>query len=73
MGIFVSLMLILNAVFNFIVWPPFLRRVKNDERAFDAQGAPTKFLRVHQVLITIALVLGAASAVVGVIGLFTLA
>lgn len=72
MGIAVSLMLLVNAVFNVIVWPPFLRRVRKDERAYTPEGKPTSFLRVHQVLIAIALLIAIASTVLGVVGLFTL-
>lgn len=47
-------------------WPQFLRRVKADPRARDEAGNPTRFLRVHQVLVAIALALAAVSAVAGV-------
>lgn len=56
-------LLFINAAFNIIVWPPFLRRVKNDERAFDEGGKPTRFYTVHVVLIITALVIAAASFV----------
>lgn len=61
--------LIANAVWNAVVWPPFLRRVRKDPRARDADGRATTFLRVHTVLIGISLALAALSLVVGVIGL----
>lgn len=61
--------LIANAVWNAVVWPPFLRRVRKDPRARDASGRATTFLRVHTVLIGISLVLAAVSLVVGVLGL----
>lgn len=61
--------LIANAVWNAIVWPPFLRRVRKDPRARDTEGRATTFLRVHTVLIGISLVLAAVSLVVGVLGL----
>ena len=61
--------LIANAVWNAVVWPPFLRRVRKDPRARDAAGRATTFLRVHTVLIGVSLLLAAISLVVGVIGL----
>lgn len=64
-----SILLIVNAVFAVVVWPPFLRRVRADPRARDADGRPTRFLRVHQVLIGTALALAAVSLVAGVLGL----
>lgn len=59
-------MLLLNAVFNAFVWPQFWKRVTVDPRAHDESGAPTKFYRVHAVLISIALVIAAVSAIAGV-------
>ena len=64
-----ALLLILNGVFNFAVWPTFFRRVANDPRARDASGAPTRFLIVHAVIISIALLLAVVSLVAGVLGL----
>ncbi|MCM6762186.1 hypothetical protein NB037_07120 [Rathayibacter sp. ZW T2_19] len=61
--------LIANAVWNAVVWPPFLRRVRKDPRARDAAGRATTFLRVHTVLIGVSLLLAAVSLVVGVVGL----
>lgn len=61
-----GILLIVNAAFNVFTWPTFLRRVARDPRARDEAGCPTRFLRVHQVLVAIALVLAAASAVFGV-------
>lgn len=63
MTILLAVLLFINAGFNFIVWPPFIRRIKKDERAYDAAGRPTKFLTVHLVLITMGLVIAAASLV----------
>jgi uncharacterized membrane protein len=62
-------LLLINAVFNIVVWPQFYRRISKDERARDAAGAPTAFLRVHLILITIALAIAAASAVAAVLSL----
>ncbi|PPF68376.1 hypothetical protein C5C18_07970 [Rathayibacter tritici] len=62
-------LLIVNAVWNAVVWPPFLRRVRKDPRARDADGRATTFLRVHTVLIGTSLALAAVSLVGGVLGL----
>ena len=54
-----------------MVWPQFLRRVMKDPRARDADGKATKFLTVHVVLVSISMVLGAATAAIGIAGLFS--
>lgn len=64
-----AVLLLLNAVFNVIVWPRFYRRIANDTRARNASGKATSFLIVHTVLIAIALVLAVASAIAGVAAL----
>ncbi|MET0767614.1 MAG: hypothetical protein ABWY50_08220 [Aeromicrobium sp.] len=64
-----SLVLILTAVWNFVIWPPFLRRILADERSRDTDGKATTFLRVHTILIGISLALAVA---VGVLGILTL-
>lgn len=64
-----SLLLIASAVWSFVIWPPFLRRVLKDDRSRDAAGKPTTFLRVHVILISISLALAVA---VGVLGILTL-
>ncbi len=69
MPVLLAVLLLINAVFNVVVWPTFYRRVARDPRARDAAGAPTAFLRVHAVLIGIALLLAAASAVAGITAL----
>lgn len=66
MTIALGIALLVNALYNVITWPQFLRRVANDPRARDASGRPTRFLRVHQVLVAVALALAAVSAVLGV-------
>ena len=66
MTIALAVILLLNAVFNAVAWPQFLKRVMRDPRARDEAGRATAFLRVHVVLVTIALVLAAGSAVAGV-------
>jgi hypothetical protein len=72
MQILLAVLLLLNAVFNVVVWPRFYRRVAGDPRARDAAGTPTPFLIVHAVLIGIALVLALVSAVAGIWALVTL-
>ncbi|WP_255767879.1 SCO4848 family membrane protein [Pseudarthrobacter sulfonivorans] len=68
--LFAALVLIVAGVWSLVVWPQFLRRVMKDPRARDAEGKATKFLTVHVVLVSISMVLGAATAVIGVMGLF---
>jgi hypothetical protein len=65
----VSVLLLINGVYNVVVWPRFLKRILADPRARDAQGRATTFLRVHVILIGIALVLAALSLVAGVLGI----
>jgi hypothetical protein len=65
----VSVLLLINGVYNVVVWPRFLKRIVADPRARDAQGRATTFLRVHVILIGIALVLAALSLVAGVLGI----
>lgn len=67
MTVLAGILLLLNAVYNVIVWPQFWKRVKADPRARDDQGRATRFLTVHAVLITIALVIALASAAAGVL------
>lgn len=64
-----AILLLINAAFNVIVWPQFFRRISKDERARDASGRPTAFLRVHTILIGIALLIALVSAVFGILGL----
>ncbi|MDR6416124.1 SCO4848 family membrane protein [Pseudarthrobacter sulfonivorans] len=68
--LFAAILLIIAGVWSLVVWPQFLRRVMKDPRARDAAGKATKFLNVHLVLVSISMVLGAATAVIGVMGLF---
>ncbi|WP_438352619.1 SCO4848 family membrane protein [Microbacterium sp. CJ88] len=63
----VAVVLFANAVFNAVASPQFLRRVAKDPRARDAAGRATPFLRVHVMLVTIALVLAAASLAGGIL------
>ncbi|MGI6879870.1 SCO4848 family membrane protein [Microbacterium sp. gxy059] len=64
-----SVLLFVNAAFNLFAWPAFLRRVVRDPRARDTQGRVTRFLTVHIVLVTFALVLAVVSALAGVAAL----
>jgi hypothetical protein len=64
-----ALFLLVNAAWSFVVWPAFLRRVARDARARTATGAATRFLRVHQILVAVSLVLALGLAVFGVVGL----
>ena len=61
--------LIIAGVWSLVVWPQFLRRVMKDPRARDAAGKGTKFLTVHVVLVSVSMVLGAATAAIGIAGL----
>lgn len=60
-----AIVLLLNAVFNAIVWPAFYRRVVKDPRSRDDAGKATRFLLVHVVIFTVALVLALVSAILG--------
>jgi len=64
-----SVVLFLNAAFNAVVWPQFYKRVAHDPRARDENGKATAFLKVHAVLIAIALVLALVSVLAGVAAL----
>ena len=64
-----SVLLLVAAGWNFFIWPQFLKRVRADERARDAAGNATTFLKVHVVLITISLAFAVALAVLGVLTL----
>lgn len=64
-----SLVLIVTALWNLLIWPRFLQRITRDSRARDSAGRATTFLRVHVVLIAVSLALALA---VGVLGVLTL-
>lgn len=70
MIVLAAILLIVNALYNAVVWPQFWKRVAKDPRARDQQGRPTKFFKVHAVLIGIAMILAVASAIAGVALLF---
>lgn len=61
--------LVIAGVWSLVVWPQFLKRVMKDPRARDAAGKATRFLTVHVVLVSVSLVLGAATAAIGIAGL----
>jgi len=69
MTIALSVLLLLNGVFNIAVWPTFFRRVARDPRARDASGKPTAFFTVHLVIVIVALTLAAVSLLAGVLAL----
>jgi uncharacterized membrane protein len=69
--VFAALVLVIAGLWSLVVWPQFLRRVMKDPRARDAAGKATKFLTVHVVLVSISMVLGAATAIIGIMGLFS--
>ncbi|GAA2133122.1 SCO4848 family membrane protein [Arthrobacter humicola] len=66
---FLAFVLIVSGIWSLVVWPQFLRRVMKDPRARDANGKATRFLTVHVVLVSISMVLGAATAAIGIAGL----
>jgi uncharacterized membrane protein len=67
--VFAAIVLVVAGVWSLAVWPQFLRRVMKDPRARDTAGKATKFLTVHLVLVSISMVLGAATALIGVLAL----
>jgi uncharacterized membrane protein len=66
-----AVVLVVSGVWSLVVWPQFLRRVTKDRRARDANGKATRFLTVHVVLVSISMVLGAATAAIGIAGLLS--
>ena len=66
---FPAIILIVAGVWSLVVWPQFLRRVMKDPRARDAGGKATRFLTVHIVIVGISMLLGAATAAIGIAGL----
>ena len=67
--VLLSVVLIISGVWSLAVWPQFLRRVMKDPRARDEAGKATKFLTVHVVLVSVSMVLGAATAAIGIAAL----
>lgn len=66
---FAGILLLVNAVYNIVVWPRFWTRVTKDPRARDEQGRATRFLKVHAILIGIALVIAVVSGIAGILAL----
>lgn len=64
-----SVVLVLAAVWNLLIWPRFFVRVAADPRSRDQAGRRTRFYTVHAVLIGVSLALALA---VGVLGVTTL-
>jgi hypothetical protein len=64
-----AILLLVNGVFAFVVWPPFYRRTAADPRAHDAAGKATRFLRVHAILVGTALLLALVSLAIGILAL----
>ncbi|MCF4121588.1 hypothetical protein L1785_11400 [Antribacter sp. KLBMP9083] len=64
-----SILLLITAVWNLLIWPRFWRRVASDPRARDEAGGVTPFLQVHAGLIGVSLALAVAVGVLGVLGL----
>lgn len=65
-----SVVLVVTALWNLLIWPRFWQRIAADPRSRDADGRATKFRTVHGVLISVSLALALAVGVLGVIGLF---
>ncbi|WP_434618367.1 SCO4848 family membrane protein [Arthrobacter sp. A5] len=61
-----SIVLILAGLWSLIVWPQFMRRVLKDPKARDEAGKATRFLTVHLMLVSTSMVLGLATAVIGI-------
>ena len=66
---FLAWVLVISGFWSLVVWPQFLRRVMKDPRARDDAGKATKFLTVHIVLVAVAMILGAATAGIGIAAL----
>ena len=64
-----AVVLIVAGLWSLAVWPQFLRRVRKDPRSRDTNGKATRFLTVHIVLVSISMLLGAATAAIGIAGL----
>ncbi|PZR53634.1 hypothetical protein DNL40_05715 [Xylanimonas oleitrophica] len=64
-----SVLLIVAALWNLLIWPRFWQRVAKDPRSRDTAGRPTRFYTVHAVLIGVSLLLAVA---IGVLGVLTL-
>ncbi|WP_317229478.1 SCO4848 family membrane protein [Clavibacter sp. MX14-G9D] len=61
-----AVLLLVNGVWNAVVWPRFLKRVATDPRARAADGSRTAFYTVHLVLVSVSLLLALVSVVAAV-------
>ena len=64
-----AVVLIVAGLWSLVVWPQFLRRVIKDPRSRDTNGKATRFLTVHIILVSISMLLGAATAAIGIAAL----
>ena len=64
-----AVVLIVAGLWSLVVWPQFLRRVRKDPRSRDTNGKATRFLTVHVILVSISMLLGAATAAIGIAAL----
>jgi hypothetical protein len=63
-----GVLLLVNAAWNILVWPPFLfRRVLRDPRARDDRGQATGFLRFNVALMAVAFLIGLLSLIFGLL------
>lgn len=60
----VGVLLLVVAVWNWVIWPNFLRNIWHDDRSFS--NGPTGFFLVHLVLVIVSLVLATVCAVAGI-------
>ncbi|MGB8650306.1 MAG: hypothetical protein WCD35_06555 [Mycobacteriales bacterium] len=60
--------LLATGLFQWVIWPTFLRNIWKDDRSF-AHGSPTAFLLVHAALTGVSLLLGAGLVALGWRGL----
>ncbi|MCC9205454.1 SCO4848 family membrane protein [Arthrobacter sp. zg-Y769] len=65
-----ALVLVLAGLWAILVWPPYLRDVLKSPQARDDNGAPTRYMTMNLMKISTAMVLGLATLVIGVRGLF---
>ncbi|MDR7384558.1 SCO4848 family membrane protein [Promicromonospora iranensis] len=65
-----SVVLLVTAAWNLLIWPRFWQRIAADPRSRDADGRATRFLTVHSVLISVSLALALAVGVLGALTLF---
>ncbi len=61
-----SIVLIIAGLWSLLVWPQFLRRIRKDPRSRDQDGRATRFLTIHLMLVSTSMVLGLATAVIGI-------